>query len=114
MISYDRLCAEQGALWHIGIHPRTTTFRWPGIVITNEKGERLPVCIRHLPYANLRQVGREILALFKGKAVELTSRIEHSVRDDMVEFEVRFQLRFIKSISGLAHLLRIEIPIPGS
>ena len=77
------------------------------------KRERLAILVGNFKDADVRLINRQILALLEGDAVEFGRGEEDAVEQDVVQFEVGLDLRFIEGVARLPHFLGIEVPVPG-
>ena len=57
---------------------------------------------------------RNVLSLLERDAIELVGGKEHAVLENVVDLEVRLDLRLIERVLRLSHLLRIVLIIPRS
>src|SRR6185503_17416580 len=108
----DRLSPSDSILVDEVVHPGTTALLVTLPVVSIEKSKRLSILIEHLEHANVWVVDRDVLTLLERQAVKLVRREEQSILKNVVDLEVRLELRFIESVPRLSHLLRIVLVIP--
>src|SRR5437762_7841968 len=53
------------------------------------------------------------MAFLESESVKFSGGKENAVENDVVQFVIRPQLRFVESVARLADFFGIEIPIPG-
>ena len=76
-------------------HPCAAAFRIPGKEIAVKKRQPDAVMIENFPDAHIRMVDRNIKALDKFDAKQLVGGPEHPFMQNGIQFEIRFELRFI-------------------
>jgi len=57
-------------------------------------------------------IDRNVVALLERQSIQFVGREKHAVLEDVVQLEVRHDLRFVEIVSRLAHLLGVVLPVP--
>src|SRR5579859_1788735 len=94
-------------------HPRTTILVVPLEVVAIKERQRLAIGIGDLENAYVRRVYRNVHSLLERDPIQAIRCVENTVPEDTVEFEEGFDLRLVEIIFRLAHLLAVELSIPG-
>ena len=82
-------------------------------VVAVEQRQRAAVGVEDLEDAHGRVVHRKVVALLEGDAVELVGGVEDAVLQHVVQLEVGLDLLLVEIVLRLAHLLGVEVPVPG-
>jgi len=109
----DRQRAQQFRLADEVAHPRAAVLVVALEVVAVPERQRLAVGIEDLEDAYVGVVDGDVLALFEGDAVELVGGVEHAVLEDVEDLEVGLLLVFIDVVLRFAHLVGVELPVPG-
>ena len=110
----DRQGLKQARLVNERRHPGTAVLVVALEGIEVEEGEGLVVHVGELEDADGGMIDGDVVALAEGDAEELSGGEEDALLKDGVELEVRFQRFFVERVAGLANLLGVELPVPGS
>ena len=111
-VVHDRFPARQRRLVDELIHPCPTLLVVALEVVGIKQRQRLAVGIEDLEGADIRIVNRDVVPLLESQSVQLVGGEEDAVLQNVIELEVRHDLRFIQVILRLPHLLRVVLPIP--
>ena len=113
VIGHHRLVMQQLRLRHVGGHPRPALLVVACEVVGQEQRERPAVGVEYLEHPHIRLVDGQVPVLLETEAIELVRGVEHTIQQHVIELEVRRDARLIEIVACLAHLLRIERPVPG-
>ena len=105
--------AQQLGLVHQNVHPRAAVLVVALEVVAIEQRQRLAVGVEDLEDAHVRLIDGKVVALLEGEAVELVRGVEDAVLEHVVQLEVRLDLGLVQIVFRLAHLLGVELPVPG-
>ena len=108
-----RQLAQQFRLADQHVHPRSAILVVALEVIAIPQRQRLRISVEDLEDAHVLLVNGNVLALFEGEAVELMRSVEDAVLEHVVQLEIGLDLRLVQVVFRLAHLLGVELPIPG-
>src|SRR5207244_2089549 len=98
MVGNDRLRPEQIALLHIRVHPCAAAFRWARIIVAEEQRERFAVAVVNFEYAHVRLINGNVMTLLEGETIKFSGGEEDTVENDVIQFVVWAQLRFVESV----------------
>jgi len=112
VIGHHRLVIEQPRLRHVGHHPRPALLVVACEVVGEEQRQRLAVGVEYLEHPHIRLVDGQVPAFLETQAIQLVRGVEHTVQQHVIELEVRRDECLIEIVACLAHLLRIERPVP--
>src|ERR1043166_5480518 len=110
-IDHDRLRPEQIALIYKTVLPCAAIFVRPLKIVSIEQRQRLSVCVEHFKDSHIGLVDWQVFSLLECDAVEFVRRKENSVMKYVLELEVLLHLRFVEIVFGLAHFLRVKLPV---
>ena len=105
--------AQQLRLADEDVHPRAAVLVVALEVVAVPERQRLAVGVEDFEDLHVGVVDGNVCALLEGDAVELVGGVEHAVLEHVVQLEVGLDLRLVQIVLRLAHLLGIEVPVPG-
>ena len=95
------------------VHPGATVLIVALEVVAVKQGHRLAVRVAYFKNADVGLVDGNVRSFFKRDAVELGGGVKHAILKDVVQLEIGLNLRLFQVVLSLAHLVAVEIPIPG-
>lgn len=108
MIGHDWFHAQQIALTDVGIHPGAAALRCARIIIAQEKRERLTVFVENFECAHVRLINRNVVTLLESETVKLVRGVKDAVVQNVIDLEMRFDLRFVVSVTRLPNFLGVK------
>src|SRR6202521_208933 len=110
-VVYDRRGSKKPRLANEFGHPGSAILVIALEIIAVEKGEVLAIGVEDFEDPYIGVVNGNVVPFLEGDAVELICRVEHSVLEHVVEFEIGLHLRIVDVVASLADLLSVEVPV---
>src|SRR5712691_6023663 len=107
-VVHDRGSSKKPRLADEFGHPGSAVLVVALEVVAVEKGEVLAVGVEDFKDPYIGVVDRNVVPLFEGDSIELICCVEHSVLENVVEFEIGLHLGIVDVVASLADLLSVE------
>src|SRR5262249_17530855 len=92
-------------------HPGAAALRRPREIVAEEQADVAAARRAHLPHAHLGPPHRHVGARREGEAEQALRRVEGRLYD-VVELQIRLEIRLVEIVTRLAQLLRVIAPVP--
>ena len=108
-----RLGPQEFRLANEAVHPGAARLVVALPIIEVGETQRLSIGVESFIDPDIGLIGRDVGPALEGQAIHLVGCVEDAVLQHIPDFQIWLGLLLIEVVFRLAHLLRIELPVPG-